>query len=79
MSTFSISVDLPHAPPTLFRFLADPHNRPLWQASLRSVTDVDAGEPRAGMQWRDVTRFGVRPWMELTDLVPFRVIGEAGN
>jgi uncharacterized protein YndB with AHSA1/START domain len=79
MSTFSISVDLPHPPPTLFRFLADPHNRPLWQASLRSVTDVDAGEPRAGMQWRDVTRFGVRPWMELTDLVPFRVIGEAGN
>jgi uncharacterized protein YndB with AHSA1/START domain len=79
MSTFTVTVDLPHPPADLFRFLAEPRNRPLWQASLRTVTDVDHGEPHPGMQWRDVTKVGIRPWMEVTDLVPFRVIGEAGN
>ena len=79
MSTFSVSLDLPNPPPDLFRFLASPHNRPLWQSSLRTVTDVDAGDPHPGMQWRDVTKVGLKPWMELTDLVPFRLIGEAGT
>ena len=79
MSTFSVSLDLPNPPPDLFRFLASPHNRPLWQSSLRTVTDVDAGEPHPGMQWRDVTKVGLKPWMEMTDLVPFRLIGEAGT
>ena len=79
MSSFTITVDLPQQPPELFRFLADPRNRPLWQASLRTVTDVDDGEPHPGMQWRDVTKVGLKPWMELTDLVPFRLIGEAGT
>ncbi len=79
MSDFTVSLDLPHPPPDLFRFLAEPRNRPLWQASLRAVTDVDHGEPHPGMQWRDVTKVGIKPWMELTDLVPYRLIGETGN
>jgi uncharacterized protein YndB with AHSA1/START domain len=79
MSTFTVTLDLPNPPPDLFRFLAAPRNRPLWQASLRTVTDVDDGEPHPGMQWRDVTKVGLKPWMELTDLVPFRLIGETGN
>jgi uncharacterized protein YndB with AHSA1/START domain len=79
MSTFTVDVELHHPPADLFRFLAEPRNRPLWQSTLRSVTDVDDGEPRPGMQWRDVTKVGIRPWMELTDLVPFRLIGESGT
>ena len=79
VSDFTVRLDLPHPPPDLFRFLAEPRNRPLWQASLRAVTDVDHGEPHPGMQWRDVTKVGIKPWMELTDLVPYRLIGETGN
>ncbi len=43
------------------------------------MTDVDEGEPHAGMQWRDVTKVGIKPWMEITDLVPYRLISESGN
>ena len=79
MSTFTVTVDLPHPPADLFRFLAEPRNRPLWQGSLRSVTDIDQGDPHPGMQWRDVTKVGIKPWMELTEVVPFRVISESGT
>jgi uncharacterized protein YndB with AHSA1/START domain len=79
MSTFTVTIDLPHPPADLFRFLAAPRNRPLWQSSLRTVTDVDDGDPRPGMQWRDVTKVGVKPWMELTEVVPYRVIAESGT
>jgi uncharacterized protein YndB with AHSA1/START domain len=79
MSTFTVTLDLPHPPADLFRFLAEPRNRPLWQGSLRSVTDIDQGEPHPGMQWRDVTKVGIKPWMELTEVVPFRVIAESGT
>jgi uncharacterized protein YndB with AHSA1/START domain len=79
MSTFTVNLDLPHPPADLFRFLAEPRNRPLWQASLRGVTDIDDGEPRPGMQWRDVTKVGIKPSMELTEVVPFRLIAESGT
>jgi uncharacterized protein YndB with AHSA1/START domain len=79
MSTFSVTLDLPHPPPDLFRFLAEPRNRPLWQASLRTVRDIDEGEPHVGQQWRDVTKVGIKPSMELTELVPFRLISESGT
>jgi uncharacterized protein YndB with AHSA1/START domain len=79
MTDFTVTLELPHPPSALFRFLADPRNRPLWQASLKAVTDIDAGDPRPGMQWRDVTKVGVRPWMEITELTPYRVLGEAGT
>lgn len=79
MSVFTVDLELPHPPATLFAFLAEPRNRPLWQSSLRKVVDVDAGEPRVGMRWRDVTRPGFRPLMELTELVPDRVVTEVGT
>jgi uncharacterized protein YndB with AHSA1/START domain len=79
MSAFTVTLDLPHPPADLFRFLAEPRNRPLWQSSLRTVTDIDQGEPHPGMQWRDVTKVGIKPWMELTEVVPFRVISETGT
>ncbi len=40
----------------------------------------DRGEPHVGMEWRDNTVTGVvRPRMRITELVPFRVFGEAGT
>ena len=74
-----MTIDLPHSPADLFRFLAEPRNRPLWQSSLRTVTEVDEGEPHPGQQWRDVTKVGIRPHMELTELTPYRVIAETGT
>ena len=79
MSDFSLTLDLPQPPDTLFDFLADPRNRPRWQSSLRSVRDVDHGEPHVGMRWRDVTKVGVRPAMQIVELVPDRVLAETGR
>jgi uncharacterized protein YndB with AHSA1/START domain len=79
MSDFSVTLELPHPPSSMFRFLADPHNRPLWQASLRAVADVDAGEPRVGMTWSDVTKVGLRPSMAITELTPYRLLAETGT
>jgi hypothetical protein len=31
------------------------------------------------MQWRDVTKVGIRPWMEITELTPYRVLSETGT
>lgn len=79
MSEFTVTIDLPHPPSDLFRFLAEPRNRPLWQSSLRTVTEVDEGEPHPGQHWRDVTKVGIKPQMQLTELVPYRVISETGT
>jgi len=51
-----------------FDYLVDPHRRPEWQSSLRRVEDVDAGAPRVGQRWVDVTVPGPRPRMETTEL-----------
>jgi uncharacterized protein YndB with AHSA1/START domain len=79
VSTFTVTIDLPHPPPVLFRFLAEARNRPLWQGSLRTVTDIDDGDPHPGQHWRDVTKVGIRPQMQLTELVPYRLISETGH
>jgi uncharacterized protein YndB with AHSA1/START domain len=50
-----------------FDYLVDPRHRAEWQSSLVRVEDVD-GEPRVGQTWVDVTRPGVRPRMETTEL-----------
>jgi hypothetical protein len=40
----------------------------------------DRGEPHVGMEWRDNTVTGlIRPRMRITELVPFKVFGEAGS
>ena len=50
-----------------FDYHVEPRNRPAWQSSLAGVEDVD-GQPRAGQRWTDVTRPGLRPAMETTEL-----------
>ncbi len=79
MSSFSVTLDLPHSPEVLFRYLADPDNRPEWQSSLKTVTDVDPGEPHEGMRWRDVTKVGIKPHLQLTEVLPYRTLTELGT
>jgi uncharacterized protein YndB with AHSA1/START domain len=62
-----VSVRFPVTSEVAFDYLADPRNRPRWQSSLARVEDVD-GEPRVGQTWVDVTKPGVRPVMETTEL-----------
>ena len=72
-------MDVAHPPEKVFRYLADPRNRPEWQSSLLSVTLVDRGEPRVGMTWRDNTMVGLRPTLVITELVPFKLWAEVGH
>ena len=62
-----------------FRYLCDPRNRPEWQSSLRSVEVPADEEPHLGQAWRETTSVGVRPQMQTTELVPFRVWTERGT
>ena len=43
----------------VFDYLADPRNRPQWQASLRRVEVDGDGPPRIGLRWRDHTVVGL--------------------
>ena len=62
-----------------YRYLADPRNRPEWQASLSSVEMLDEGEPRVGMRWRDHTVVRLVPQMQITALEPGEVWVEHGH
>jgi Polyketide cyclase / dehydrase and lipid transport len=65
--TGSGAVPFPVPAEVAFDYLADPANRPAWQSSLARVEKV-TGEPRIGQRWVDVTRPGLRPAMETTEL-----------
>lgn len=62
-----VTVAFPVAREVAFDYLVDPRRRPEWQSSLARVEQVD-GEPRVGQTWVDVTRPGMRPRMETTEL-----------
>lgn len=73
-------MELEHPREEVFDYLADPRNRPEWQASLVSVTLRDrSAEPRPGLRWRDNTFAGVRPRLEISRLEPPRVWAETGR
>jgi uncharacterized protein YndB with AHSA1/START domain len=77
---FTATVDLPHDPKVAFTYLVDPRNRPEWQASLVSVRlDGREDQPAVGMTWRDTLFVGVKPRMEITELVPYRLFVERGR
>ncbi len=60
-----VTVHLPVSPEVAFDYLTDPDHRPAWQASLRSVEDVE-GPVGLGQSWTDVTVPGLRPRMQTT-------------
>jgi uncharacterized protein YndB with AHSA1/START domain len=62
----------------VFRFFADPRNRPLWQRSLGSVTLQAAGKPRLGMRWHESPGGLVRVDVEITCFEPPKRWAERG-
>ena len=62
-----MTVAFPVPSQVAFDYLVDPTRRPEWQSSLARVADVD-GEPRVGQTWTDVTKPGLRPRMQTTEL-----------
>lgn len=62
-----VTVAFPVSREVAFDYLADPRNRAAWQSSLARVEDV-VGDPRVGQTWVDVTKPGLRPRMETTEL-----------
>jgi Polyketide cyclase / dehydrase and lipid transport len=75
----SATVELPVSAEVAFRYLCDPRNRAEWQSSLRSVEVAADEEPHLGQRWRETTVVGVRPHLETTQLVPFKVWAEQGH
>ncbi|RPA19823.1 SRPBCC family protein [Gordonia sp. OPL2] len=67
----------------VFDYLADPTNRPRWQASLRAISKSaprGEGAGDTGSSWTDVTWVpGVRPHMEVIENVPQRRWREIGT
>jgi uncharacterized membrane protein len=71
----------------VYDYLADPRNRPEWQASLRRVEVRDEGPPRVGTRWVDHV-YGAPPfhlritamragelWAEIGSSGPFTAYG----
>ena len=65
--------------PTVFAYLADPRNRPEWQASLRAVELLDEGEPFVGMRWVDHVKAGPAFQLQIIGMEPGRMWAEVGS
>ncbi|HET6560725.1 MAG TPA: SRPBCC family protein [Marmoricola sp.] len=65
--------------PQVYAYLADPRNRPEWQASLARVELLDEGPPRVGMRWRDHLRGGAAFGLRITEMVPDERWAEVGT
>lgn len=65
-----ISLTIAAPPRVVFDYLTDPHRRPEWQSSLRSVEVLDDGPPRLHTRWVDHTVVGARPRMQTVELRP---------
>ena len=63
----------------VFDFLADPRNRPRWQASLDRVEMIDEGEPHVGMRWVDRLRLGPAFELQIIGLEPDEMWAEIGS
>lgn len=74
---FSTTLLAPRA--ELFRYLADPRNRPKWQSSILSLTMTSEGEPHVGMTWREHARGFGQFEMEITECEEGRVWAERGR
>lgn len=78
-SRWDASVYVAAPRPVVFAYLADPRNRPQWQASLRSVELLDDGEPRVGMRWVDHVRVGPPFTLQISGMTPDEVWAEVGT
>jgi hypothetical protein len=63
----------------VYDYLADPRNRPEWQASLRRVELLDDGPVRAGVRWVDHV-YGAPPFhLHITRADPGALWAETGS
>ncbi len=69
--------------PVVFEYLADPRNRPEWQASLRTVELLDPlapdQEPYVGLRWVDKVKVGPPFELQISRLEPDRLWSEVGS
>ena len=76
----SVFVDAPR--PVVFDYLADPRNRPEWQASLASIELLDPLEPEqepyVGLRWVDKVKVGPPFELQISRLDPGELWSEVG-
>ncbi|MCZ4500570.1 MAG: hypothetical protein JWQ74_3125 [Marmoricola sp.] len=77
--TRTVTVDFAVPVEVAFTYLLEPRNRPEWQSSLAGIVPIDRGTPYVGMRWRDVTKVGVQPQMEITAIEQDRSWTERGT
>jgi uncharacterized protein YndB with AHSA1/START domain len=69
--------------PTVFDYLADPRNRPEWQASLATIELLDplstGQEPYVGLRWVDKVKVGPPFELQISRLEPDRLWSEVGS
>jgi len=63
----------------VYGYLADPRNRPEWQAGLERVELLDDGEPRVGMRWVDHVRVGPAFELQIIGMQPGSLWAEMGT
>jgi hypothetical protein len=63
----------------VYAYLADPRNRPEWQASLERVELLDDGPPRVGTRWVDHLRLGPRFTLQIIGMEPDEMWAEMGT
>jgi uncharacterized protein YndB with AHSA1/START domain len=73
------AVFIPGPREEVFGYLADPRNRPEWQASLERVELLDEGEPRIGMRWVDHVRVGPTFELQIIGMEPSSMWAELGT
>ena len=77
--SFTVTADFNQSPVEVFDFLGEPTHRPAWQSSLRTIADLSGGPTGVGTSWYDVTRPGLRPYMEITVFEPGSAWAERGT
>ena len=69
--------------PVVFDYLADPRNRPEWQASLRTVELLDelapGQQPYVGLRWVDKVKVGPPFELQISRLEPGELWSEVGS
>jgi uncharacterized protein YndB with AHSA1/START domain len=73
------AVFVPAPRPTVYDYLADPRNRPDWQASLARVELLDEGAPRVGMRWVDHVKVGPPFTLQIIGMEPQDLWAEMGS
>ena len=78
-SRWDPSVFVPAPRADVYDVLADPRNRPRWQASLERVEMIDEGEPHVGMRWVDRLRFGPAFELQIIGMEPDEMWAEISS